>query len=125
MNDLVMIHSYSRADAFDDGFLIDVTETAKEAGFRYPVAVTCAVWHSYVEVPAGVEAQDEAGRLWDILTMLGHAIRRSDGRKELSFQLHVRNDNRAAPPPLVSLKAVCSPDDDGSPCLTIMEPGED
>jgi hypothetical protein len=30
-----MIHSYTRAEAIADGVLIDVSETAKEAGFRY------------------------------------------------------------------------------------------
>src|SRR5262249_4146387 len=33
-----------RADALRDGVLIDVTPTAREAGFRYPVALTAATW---------------------------------------------------------------------------------
>jgi type I site-specific restriction endonuclease len=36
------IHSYTRADAFADGYLVDVTDTAREAGFRFPVALTRA-----------------------------------------------------------------------------------
>jgi hypothetical protein len=78
MNNENIIHSYSRAQALDDGDLVDVTETAKEAGFKYPVALTRTVWNTYVEVPAGVEGQDEAGRLWDILFMLRLAARGSD-----------------------------------------------
>jgi len=35
-----LIHRYTRADALRDGVLIDVTATAKEAGFKYPVALT-------------------------------------------------------------------------------------
>src|SRR4051794_4558851 len=35
-----VIFAYTRADALADGVLIDVTDTAKEAGFRIPVAVT-------------------------------------------------------------------------------------
>ena len=54
-----------------DGFLIDVSETAKDAGFRFPMAVTSAVWMKCIEVPESCEGeQDEAGRLWDILNML-------------------------------------------------------
>src|SRR5262245_16898089 len=34
------IHRYTRADALREGVLIDVSETAREAGFRYPVALT-------------------------------------------------------------------------------------
>ena len=35
-----LIHRYPRADAFRDGVLIDVSATAKEAGIRWPVALT-------------------------------------------------------------------------------------
>jgi hypothetical protein len=41
------------------------------------------------------------------------------------FAVHVRNDNCEGPPPLVRLKAICGPDDDGSPCITVMLPEED
>jgi hypothetical protein len=125
MNNLTVIHCYSRAQAIADGVLIDVTEMAKEAGFYFPVALTHAVWCSCVEVPPGVEGQDEKGRLWDILIMLRFAIQHRPRGTELLFQLHVRNDNRNATPPLISLKAVCGPNDDETPCLTIMEPNED
>jgi hypothetical protein len=39
-----LVHRYTRADALRDGVLIDVTETAREAGIRWPVALTCAAW---------------------------------------------------------------------------------
>lgn len=119
-----LIHSYTRAQAIEDGFLVDVTSTASEAGIKYPVALTRAVWCQYVEVPAGVEGQDEAGRLWDVLFMLTVAIRRSrPGNDTLHYELYVRNDNRK--PELVRLKAVCGPSDDGSPCITVMTDTED
>jgi hypothetical protein len=47
--------------------LIDVSAVAREAGLRYPVALTSAAWGRCVTVPPGVECQDEAGRLWDVL----------------------------------------------------------
>jgi hypothetical protein len=120
-----LIYRYSRADALRDGVLIDVSDTAKEAGFRYPVALTQAAWERCVTVPPGVACQDEAGRLWDVLTMLRVAVRgQSGGAREVRFSVHVRNDNRDGTPPLVRLKAVCGPDDDGSPCITVMLPEE-
>ena len=70
-----LIHRYSRADALRDGVLIDVSATAREAGIRYPVALTCAAWARCVAVPAGVIGQDEAGRLWDVLMVLRALIR--------------------------------------------------
>ena len=67
MTDNTYIFVYSRAQAIADGVLVDVTETAREAGLKYPTALTAAVWAQYVTVPEGVIAQDEQGRLWDII----------------------------------------------------------
>ncbi len=120
-----VIYAYSRAQAIADGVLVDVTETAKEAGMKYSTALTAAVWQKYVAVPEGVEAQDEPGRLWDILWMLRCAIMR-DQRTDSSrvdFQLLVRNDNHR--PEEVTLKALCGPGDDAEPVITIMLPHED
>ena len=41
------------------------------------------------------------------------------------FSLHVRNDNRDRTPPLVQLKALCGPGDEGVPVITVMLPEED
>jgi hypothetical protein len=120
-----LIHSYTRADAIRDGVLIDVSEAAREAGYRFPVALTRAAWERCVAVPPGIECQDEAGRLWDVLTMLRFAIRRSAGGPAVRFGVHVRTDNRDRTPPLVSLKALCGPGDDGEPVITVMLPEED
>jgi hypothetical protein len=43
--------------------------------------------------------------------------------REVRFGVHVRNRDRT--PPLVRLKALCGPDDDGSPCITVLLPSED
>jgi hypothetical protein len=53
------------------------------------------------------------------------AARRGGSGPEVRFGVHVRNDNRERTPPLVGLKAVCGPGDDGSPCITVMLPAED
>ena len=69
------ISIYTRAQAIEDGVLVDVTETAREAGFRCPVALTSEVWADCVEwteadkTSATRACQDEAGRLWDVLWM--------------------------------------------------------
>jgi hypothetical protein len=120
-----VIHRYTRADALRDGVLIDVSAVAREAGIRYPVALTCTVWERCVDVPPGVVCQDEAGRLWDVVWMLRCAISRRSTGNVVPFALHVRNDNRDGTPPLVKLKAVCGPGDDGEPLVTVMLPNED
>ena len=116
-----VIYAYTRKDALNDGVQIDVSEVAREAGLKFPVYLTRAVWESYVTVPDGVRCQDEKGRLWDIVWMLRCAARRTSGPQML-FGLHVRNDNRDRTPPLVNLKAVCGPRDidDPQPAITVM-----
>jgi hypothetical protein len=113
-----LIHRYSRADALRDGVLIDASATAREAGLRWPVALTRAAWERCVTVPPGVACQDEAGRLWDVVWLLRCAV--GQGGPEVRFGVHVRNDNRERTPPLVRLKALCGPGDDGAPCITVM-----
>jgi Family of unknown function (DUF6573) len=120
-----LIHVYTRADAIRDGVLIDVSAVAREAGYRYPVALTCAVRKRCVDVPPGVFCQDDAGRLWDVVWMLRCAIPRHSTGNVVPFALHVRNDNQEGTPPLVRLKAVCGPGDDGEPVVTVMMRDED
>jgi hypothetical protein len=103
-----------------------VSTTAREAGSKYPVALTAAAWGRCVTVPPGVACQDEAGRLSDVLTMLRFAVRSPGGDgPEVRFGVHVRNDNRDRTPPLVRLKALCGPGDQGEPVVTVMLPHED
>lgn len=120
-----IIFAYTREQAIEDGVLIDVSATAKEAGIRFPTAVTSAVWGSYVAVPPAVPWQDEKGRLWDVLWMMRVGIQRA-GRPAIDtlvYQLLVQNDE--GPAKEVTLKAVCGPGDKGEPVLTIMLPDED
>ena len=121
-----VIFSYTRAQALADGVQVDVTETAKEAGFRFPVFLTRGVFDAYVAVPADVEGQDEAGRLWDILWRLLHAVCHARGdAQRIQFHLYVRNNNRRAR--LISLVAECGARDinDTRPAITVMLPDED
>ena len=118
-----VISTYSRAEALEDGFLIDVSAVAREARIKYPVALSRSVWDNYVRVPEGVQLQGEQGRLWDVLWMLFVEIGRSEGERLLNYTVFVRNDNKKPKP--VQLKAVCGPGDDGEPVITILLPEED
>ena len=121
-----VIYSYTRSQAVADGVQVEVTKTAQEAGIRFPVFLTRAVYDAYVTVPPGVSCQDEAGRLWDLMTMTRFAILRSrPGCDRLPVALYVRNDNRA--PRLVRLIATCGAldIDDPQPAITLMMLGED
>ena len=121
-----VIYAYSRSQAVADGVQVDVTKTAQEAGIKFPMFLTRAVFDNYVAVPPDVSGQDEAGRLWDLIWMARFAILRSHGHTDrLPVALYVRNDNHRAK--LVKLIAVCSAldMDDPQPALTLMLPDED
>ena len=121
-----IVYAYTRAQAVADGVQVEVTKTAAEAGIRFPMFLTRAVYDAYVAVPPGVTAQDEAGRFWDVVWMTRFAIIRArPGVDRIPVALYVRNDDRAAK--LVKLIAQAGPldIDDPSPAITVMMPDED
>ena len=126
-----VVASYSRAQAIEDGVLIDVTAMACEAGFKWPVALTHTAWCDYV---AWTERdnrfqvhQDESGRLWDVLFMAFYAIRTATAPGDrLLFSLYrVPKDGHSTEAEEVSLKLMVGPGDAGEPVVTIMLPNED
>ena len=117
------IYQYTRSQAIADGILIDVTNVAREAGFRIPVAVTQQVWSDITtKIPA---AQDAMGRLWDILTVCNYNIQRMPRSytdvDTMNFTLIMTRGRRK----YYDLKAVIGPGDTSAPVLTIMLPNED
>ena len=120
-----VIFQYSRAQAIEDGVLIDLTEWAKELGFKIPVACTAAVWNGYVVPTERTRelGQSERGRAHDLLWMLFNAIRECGSGDGLLFQvMFLQTPHRHV---VVKLKSVCGPGDHGEPVLAIMLPGED
>lgn len=126
-----VIYAYTRAQAIADGVLVDVTQTAREAGFQWPVALTRAAWEDCVawseEDGRRQVHQDESGRLWDVLWMGMHAIRRSSSSESQTlFRLYrVPRGGKCQGALLVTLKLVAGPGDAGEPVITIMQPRED
>lgn len=135
------IHTYTRAQALEDGTLVDLTEWASGekgfgGGFRWPLAVTAAVWQDLNNIPVWAQGwQDVRGRAHDLLWMASVAVRRAKGdAREVLFDvvLAVGGDPEPADGrddgdwgSTRTYKLVCGPSDDGSPCLTIVRPDED
>jgi hypothetical protein len=121
MND-TLIYTYTRAQALEDGVLIDVSETARELGFRYPVALTAALWADIQAIPVG-SADDAAGRLWDVLWMGACAARWGADTDQLTYELIMPLDG--AQRACYTVKLVIGPGDQAEPVLTLMRPNED
>ena len=124
-HDAPVIYRYTRAQASDDGVLVDLTEWAKETGFTIPVACTTTVWNEYITPPEGTKkhGQSERGRAHDVLWMLYLAIRRSHGGDRVLFEVIFLNTKKQHE--TIHLKCLCGPGDDGEPVLTILLPHED
>ncbi len=117
---------YTRRQAIEDGVLADLMQPetislVREAGFKFPVAMTAGAWAEAVggldgeELPAG---QSIRGRLWDVLMGLRWAIKGASQTDRVHFRVAVSGK-------LVELWAACGPGDDAEPVITIMLEGED
>lgn len=105
-----VISTYTRKQAIEDGVLIDVSLLAKEAGFRFPVAVTSGVF-SLLE-------KNFNGILWDVLNVLRFSIKQSQGRDFIAFKVLINHKYK-------NFISKCGPGDEMEPVITIMLPGED
>jgi hypothetical protein len=124
--DADVISVYTRGQAIEDGVLVDVSETAREAGFRIPVALTAAVWATVEAIPPKLEGiQDVQGRLWDVLWMANLAARRGRSKSEVWFKLLMDRNEGGRRLKYLTLKMVVGPGDGGEPVITIMLPHED
>lgn len=120
-----VVSRYTRAQAIEDGVLIDVSKTAKETGFVFPVAVTAGVWNGVLEPDKKDEAagQSATGRLWDVLAMLRWAIKKQSAALDtIHFDVLVWRRGKTH---TVKLKSICGPGDDAAPVLTVLLPDED
>lgn len=127
-----VISRYTRAQAIDDGVLVDMMRDelgtlVREAGIRVPVAMTAMAFGELLgEIPESAECPAvpfDIGRWWDVLWMLRLAIRANTGRTDTVLFPVVTNASGELRNVLT--KAVCGPDDNLKPCITIMLAGED
>lgn len=133
-----VVYSYTRAQAIEDGVLVDMSQAVTPCPFKYPVAMSRAAYEATIaaggrwvantegsedlELPGG---QDPTGRFHDVCSVLLHAIRRATGPTDhiwfrVLVDVHGNGQRRA-----VELYSVCGPGDDGAPVITIMLRGED
>ena len=126
-----VISTYTRAQAIEDGVLVEAGSMAKEVGFSWPVTLTSAAWAdcvAWTDADSQTQVhQDQSGRLWDVLYMASHAIRTSkDAGDRLLFQLYrVPRDGHSMEAELITLRLIVGPGDSGEPVITVLLPNED
>lgn len=117
-----VIYSYTRAQAIDDGVLVDLSNLAKEAGFKWPVAITCGVYELLNDTHQA--SQSFEGRAWDLLMVLHFEIKRSKNGDVVYFAPYFNASTHSEPRPY-KLWSKCGPGDHGEPVITIMLIDED
>lgn len=131
-DDAEIISSYSRAQAIEDGVLVDLDQgeigrAAREAGIRHPVAMTASAFGRYVALTPCAEdmGNDIVGRAWDVFYMFVLAVKRAPagGSDTIQFPFYCVVDRRE--PERCVLKATIGPGDDAEPVITFMEIDED
>ena len=118
-----VIYAYTRARAIADGVLVDVTETAKEAGFNHNTVVTQKLWADICNIPSKYDYESKEGRSWDVLWMARCAAGKARGQSQLTFglTLHTRNLDPAYDQ-IIELFLDVGPGDHGEPVITIGYP---
>ena len=125
-----VIFRYSRAQAILDGTLVDVTEQAKECGFKVSMVCTEAVWRQiewtdYDDQKKAGACQDTEGRLWDVLSLAIRAAAHSEGDLASFEVLMVPQSGEGLSAKLMPFVLHIGPGDDAEPVCTLMEPTED
>ena len=118
-----IVFSYTREMALLDGVLIDISEIAKEAGFKVPVAVTEALYNGYLvpEMNPKNEDQSTTGRIWDMLILM-HLACKGSSKPQVNFKVRMLIKDGHE---VVEMKSLIGPGDRGEPVITVMLPHED
>ena len=84
-----IVFSYTRAQAIDDGVLIDVTAEAKRYGFKLPFVIGDNLFNRYVTPPSGLEGkgQSQKGRLHDLMTLAAFSARKGLQQDQVEFEV--------------------------------------
>lgn len=121
---LFRYHSTPFAEGLRSGALLDVSETARLAGFCVPVALTQAAWKQCVAPANGIDAQ--ADQLVQVLlALLSHTNRVPvNGYDRVEFQWACRVNSEDCTPPVMTLKAYFGFDSESHFYVTISLPHE-
>lgn len=120
-----VIFSYTRAQAIEDGVLVDESEAAREVGIKCPLAVTTRV----SELLGDCESpQSRRGRLHDLVWLARCALHKAPARFTVwqqKFEVIMGRAHERVSNPLREFVLHLGPGDEGELVATITRPGED
>lgn len=122
------IHTYTRAQAIDDGFLIDFTDPESDTGdvcrqhYKFPICATTAVFEVMQKAVENKRyCQDYAGILHDMLFM-SKAMGRKLDESTVLFRCIIQGAGRSK---YHDFKLMVHAGDQGEGVITISLPNED
>jgi hypothetical protein len=117
-----IIHSYSRAEAIEDGVLIDVSKQAAEVGITLHTAVTPAVWAELIGNPKWEAWGTEDQRLKRLLSDACSELEKR--ASDIAF-FCIRMADLGVMVGEIHIRAQRGPGDNLEPVLTVMLGHED
>lgn len=115
-----VICAYTRAQAIEDGVLVDVSEKARIAGFKFHAVVTASLWEALNDIPETEATPDLEfkTRLMQVLFSAAEALRSDafdDDRADFTIPSFSQLGER-------TYRVHIGPGDEGQPVITIGEP---
>ena len=112
------IYSYSRAQAIEDGVLVDLSQVdSVRQHWKHSFACTSAVW-AVIEAALEKPGQDVSGICHDVSLLAKLALRSEPKTDQVHFSVLIAGQKHA-------LKLHIGPGDTPEPVLTLMLPNED
>ena len=118
-----VIYSYTREQAIADGELVDVTDAeggAREAGFKFPTALTRALWNRIEAIPTSREGIESiTGRLWDVCYMSMCAAKRVRDQSTSNVYAQLLMGAKGDRKRKITILINVGPGDNAEPVITI------
>jgi hypothetical protein len=110
--------------ALETGALIDVTSTARQLGFSFPVTVTKPLWEVGIAPPHTVTQEEQSGRLRDVLMAFRLRLATQPTISPLiDFAALLAFAPNSVPQPM-PLFALIQPDEQNRAMVTLLLPNE-
>lgn len=116
--DAEVISSYSRAQAIEDGYLVELPENeVLKQNFKFPVAMTAAVWDIIERALANKQYLNDLNGILSDICWMSKANGRNLSESTRLFQVIIRGAGQIS---TYAMKIVCGPGEMAEPVLTIL-----
>ena len=121
-----VIYSYSRAQAIEDGVLIDMMQEEfreiSRSHYKFPIAITAAVFAIMEKAVTNPRCSNDYKGVWHDMLWMSRVMKRKVDESTILFRVKIKGTGHKS---LFDFKMVCGPGDNAKPVMTIMLPNED